>query len=51
MPFGFVQAQGFGGNYLKPLRLPVVHLNAPLKIRIIAMAEFHKSDSFNEPFL
>ncbi|MGI5930040.1 MAG: hypothetical protein ACOX7T_10375 [Pseudoflavonifractor sp.] len=45
-----LKCKGFGRNGLKPLHLPLMHLNAPAEIRITAMAEFHKSGFF-EPFL
>ena len=40
----------FGSFRPKPLHLPLVRLNAPMEIRIVTMAEFHKS-GFSEPLL
>ena len=40
----------FGLNCLKTLHLPLVRRSAPVEIRIVTMAEFHKSGPF-EPFL
>ena len=36
----------FGRNCPKTLHLPLVRFNAPVEIRIVTMAEFHKSGSF-----
>ena len=40
----------FGLNCLKTLHLPLVRRSAPVEIRIVTMAEFHKS-GLSEPFL
>ena len=40
----------FGLNCLKTLRLPLVRRSAPVEIRIVTMAEFHKNGLF-EPLL
>ena len=40
----------FGLNCPKILHLPLVRRSAPVEIRIVTMAEFHKSGPF-EPFL
>ena len=43
-------ARFFGLNCLKILNLPLVRRSAPVEIRIVTMAEFHKNGLF-EPLL